>query len=294
MIDVFLDILGNPDDMNSLKEYDLFIESCKEKEINDDIYTEMHHIVPKCTKYEFVESCDNLIRLKYDDHKMAHELLARAYEIPMFLIPMNFFNNYEKDDDFSEILSKIRKIEWVEFKKTEKYQLWINHRRESTNNFNNFLEAGTLSSRNRNNDSEYRKYIKDKVLEFWNNADDVYRKRHSELIVDGIHENGGVAKIRQSVINRWNDEAYVVKMKEKMKEVNNRIDKKINAGKKVKDNWKDPIYIENVRVGRLNGKKRDSEAQADKIKKLWADPIWKENTLKTRKEKRNERMKNEA
>lgn len=54
--------------------YKEFIEKCKERVLEDDVYTEEHHIIPKCMGGTNDDS--NLIKLSGQEHYEAHRILA--------------------------------------------------------------------------------------------------------------------------------------------------------------------------------------------------------------------------
>lgn len=64
--------------MDYKKLYEDFIESRKTRILEDNTYTETHHIVPKCLggTNEF----SNLVRLTYREHYIAHLILTRIYK----------------------------------------------------------------------------------------------------------------------------------------------------------------------------------------------------------------------
>jgi hypothetical protein len=70
----------------------------------------------------------------------------------------------------------------------------------------------------------------------------------------------------------------------KMTCVNRDIDKRNKASIKIKEKWKDPIYLEKMK----NRKTVSSEDKSIKMKEKWADPIWKANMLEKRRNKNNE------
>ena len=63
--------------MNYEKLYFAFIEKWKRQEIEEGVYTEKHHILPRYAGGN--DSADNLVRLTYRQHTMAHKLLWKAY-----------------------------------------------------------------------------------------------------------------------------------------------------------------------------------------------------------------------
>ena len=70
----------NLDPIQGQKQYDLFINKCKEKELlgfSKQIYTEVHHIIPECMGGKTIKS--NLCRMTIEDPTIAHLLLTRAH-----------------------------------------------------------------------------------------------------------------------------------------------------------------------------------------------------------------------
>jgi len=63
--------------MNYENLYFAFIESWKNQEFNDGVYTEKHHILPRYAGGD--DSPENIIRLDYRQHTFAHKLLWKAY-----------------------------------------------------------------------------------------------------------------------------------------------------------------------------------------------------------------------
>lgn len=123
---IFLEKLGDPDDEDALDSYIEFILLAKK---NGEVvikYTEGHHLLPKSKFPEYIDTEENIFVLEYSDHVHAHVLLANAYKIKSFIVPLNFMLDYEgkKDADFSELWSTAIKKWWVTFKQTEEYGAW--------------------------------------------------------------------------------------------------------------------------------------------------------------------------
>ena len=68
--------------MNYSKHYESLIAKGKDRGL--DIYTELHHVIPKCLGGSNEKS--NLVRLTPEEHYVAHQLLARIYPENMKLI----------------------------------------------------------------------------------------------------------------------------------------------------------------------------------------------------------------
>lgn len=74
----FIKIDGEPDCKTSLTKYINFILNYKINEDSNE-YCEFHHILPRCNYPKFSKSEFNIIKLKYNDHKLAHSILFDAY-----------------------------------------------------------------------------------------------------------------------------------------------------------------------------------------------------------------------
>lgn len=64
--------------MNYKKIYFAFIEKYGNRVIDDGVYTEVHHILPRHAGGD--DSKENLVRLEYRHHVFAHRLLWKAYK----------------------------------------------------------------------------------------------------------------------------------------------------------------------------------------------------------------------
>lgn len=60
-------------------EYKKFIATCREKEYTKKTITQLHHIIPRALGGS--DSPDNLVRLSIEDHKIAHEMFAKAFDV---------------------------------------------------------------------------------------------------------------------------------------------------------------------------------------------------------------------
>jgi len=63
--------------MNYIYHYDRLINRAKQRELNKEIYTEQHHIIPKCMGGD--DSVENLVKLTPEEHYTAHLLLIKIY-----------------------------------------------------------------------------------------------------------------------------------------------------------------------------------------------------------------------
>ena len=67
--------------MNHKKIYELLIEKAKNRTMNVQIYTETHHIIPRCLGG--TEDAFNLVELTGREHFIAHVLLAKIHGGPL-------------------------------------------------------------------------------------------------------------------------------------------------------------------------------------------------------------------
>lgn len=66
--------------MNYLSVYNSLINKRKSSPVPDNLYSELHHIIPKC--HGGSDSPDNLVRLTAKEHYLAHHLLYKHYRTP--------------------------------------------------------------------------------------------------------------------------------------------------------------------------------------------------------------------
>ena len=93
-----------------LKRYLKFVSSFKENELQDNIYCENHHILPKKVYPEYKKDKWNIVRLPYRAHYLAHYMLAKAIGGNMWFA-FNSMNNKNKSklNKLSSILYKLGK-----------------------------------------------------------------------------------------------------------------------------------------------------------------------------------------
>lgn len=74
------------------KDFSEYVNYCLDNVylINDDIYCEYHHILPRSKFPEYKNETWNIIRLKYEDHTQAHFKLAEIHPIKSFTRPLEF------------------------------------------------------------------------------------------------------------------------------------------------------------------------------------------------------------
>ncbi len=85
--------------MNYEKLYFRFIETWKRQQIPEEVYTEVHHIIPKHCGGGNEE--ENLVRLTYRQHTFAHRLLWKAYKKSQDLMCWKMMSAIEEDKKFA-------------------------------------------------------------------------------------------------------------------------------------------------------------------------------------------------
>lgn len=63
-----------------IERYNRLIKYCKNRTLNDEEYSEIHHIIPRCMSGD--NGATNLIRLSAKEHYLAHWMLWKAYGTP--------------------------------------------------------------------------------------------------------------------------------------------------------------------------------------------------------------------
>lgn len=92
------------------KTYNQLIDKCIQMEFEgypEDMYTEVHHILPKCMGG--TNKKDNLVRMPVRYHIIAHMLLASAYKLPKLIFAVNAMF-IGVDQEYKERLNTIDKF----------------------------------------------------------------------------------------------------------------------------------------------------------------------------------------
>lgn len=102
------------------KDFYEYVSFCLENkyDVIDETYCELHHILPKSKFPEYINSEWNIVRLKYENHIIAHVKLAEIYPIRAFTEPLKFML---LDKEKYNIL----KIEGIKiWKDSIEYKIW--------------------------------------------------------------------------------------------------------------------------------------------------------------------------
>lgn len=264
---IFVEKLGEPDDEDALDSYIEFILLAKKN--GEDIikYTEGHHLLPKSKFPEYIYAEENIFILEYSDHVHAHILLANAYKIKSFIVPLNFMLGYDNksDDNFSELWSAAIKKWWVMFKQTDEYEVWRQkrsaHASRAMKNGQASYMANIYFSIQENRDTVGKRFS-----ELW--KDPEYRERTIASMV--AEKSTPEAKVRmskaaQSVWDNKSEEERAA-FNAKMAIINSDPNKRARAGEtasKTQNNqeWKDTVGVE----------------KSKKLKEIRNSEEWKDN-----------------
>jgi hypothetical protein len=236
------------DNYDYLDKYINFFKNYSIKENLD--YSEKHHILPRSTFPEFENDPWNIIELDYESHKLVHLYLFKSINDRRYQRPLNWMMNYYKN---SEEISKAAKRGWVNLKNDEeKYKNWRKKKSES-------MKSITSEEQRRranifwNNISE-KDYLKfyEGMKSYWTEDK---RIEKSKQMNEYYSNPDNIEKKRKETKYRWDslDENHRNNFKEKMSLINKDLEKRIDASNKIKNKWKDPVYLEKMK----NRKKRN-------------------------------------
>ena len=278
----FIKKLGTPSNEGKLTEYINFVQSNHIS--SPEEYTENHHILPKC-----LFDCEDTFTLLYKDHVKCHLLLASAYPIQEFERPLNFMLSAEekKDPRYKKILSESRKLSWVEFKKTSKYDEW---RKKRSAHCSNEMKNGKSASMTKIRQSKegYKEEISKHFKDMW--SDEEHKKKHIESMVEERNSVEGKKRMKLAAQTTWDNKTDEERnsFNETMKSVNGNKSKRLKNSKTTKEKWKDPEF----RAKMAKRKPKPKGGGSDTMKEKWKDPEFRAMMLEKRAEAR--RKKNET
>jgi hypothetical protein len=238
--EIFINELGEPDSLDKLNEYLDFIISYNRPL---DGYFEKHHILPNSLFKGYEKTEWNLVKLLYEDHIKAHEILAMAYINRITMRPLNFMkSNLSKN---SNLLSKASKKGWKKLKSDEKkYNQWrlsrSNHMkslsseergRRSKKAWDSYSNEDYIKrceinkmiwneDRKRLKSEQMKSYFKDNPSEmhermsrFWKNMDP-NKKEQWDLKMSKVNKDPlKRKKASESLKKKWEEEDFRKKMK---------------------------------------------------------------------------------
>lgn len=268
----FISKLGEPTSRKSLIQYLEFVITSSII-TESSIYKENHHILPSS-----IFDCADVYSLNYADHVKAHILLAEAYPIRSFLRPLNFMlDRSEKEHiGFKEKLSTSVKIWWRNFKETDQYNEWRKKRSilcssHMLNGHAKYMNSLANTPENNQKRRESAKKIR---------GDKEKEKIRIEKLKATINTPEGKEKTKKAAKKKWDARDLTERddFKKKMTVINQNEDKRKNAGIKIKEKWKDPIYREKM-------SKRNKGSNSITMKEKWKDPEFRKMMIEKRKQK---------
>jgi hypothetical protein len=238
------------DNVEYLKKYINFILRYK-LEIKN-YYTERHHILPRCTFPEFINEDWNIIEIDYESHRLLHLWIFKAINDRKYQRPLNWMMQPYKN---KEELSKAAKRGWVNMKNNkEKYDRWRENKSESMKKISSEEQRRRANIFwNNIDEQEYLKFC-EKMKSYWSEEK---RIEKSKQMNEYYSNPENIERKRKETKDRWDnlDDNQRLNFKEKMSLINKDIDKRLDAGIKIKDKWKDPNYLEKMK----NRKKRNGK-----------------------------------
>jgi hypothetical protein len=241
---------GFVDDIDALTEYILLVTM---KRVIKNEYTELHHILTRSFFPEFLNESWNLVRLTYNDHIKAHELLFKSFNLRVYQRPLNYMKSDSWMFKDKEAVSRASKRGWQTLKNdNEKFNNFKEKRSQHMKSLS-FEEQSRRASIcwERYTDDEYNKRC-EVAKSMWTEE---LRNQKGESMKKFLDDHPG--EMSRRVTKRWkeisdNDKENFDKT---MQEVNSRIEKREAAGASIKNKWKDPSFKDKMmqRVSRSGG-----------------------------------------
>jgi hypothetical protein len=238
-IEIITSKLGEPDSLGFLKEY---LEFTLNYSNTSNKYSENHHILPKSQFPEYLNEKWNIVNLVYEDHVFAHELLFLAYNNRSNHRPLQFMRSQISKD--SKLISKSSKKGWISLKSNvDKYSKWIEGRSK-------YMKSLSFEERSRRSklawvsltDSEYFKRCEINSKNWTKSR----KKEKSNQMIEYFKNNPDEMSNRSKRMWDNMDPTKKEEFISKMTLVNQDINKRNNAGKSIKNRWKDPNFREKM------------------------------------------------
>ena len=228
-------------------DFSVYVDFCINNAYDGTDYSELHHILPRSQFPEYINDSWNIVRLKYENHILAHEILASIMPIGSYIHPLKFMLQYNKS---SELISELRKKSWARFKTTESYSIW-NYKR----------------------------------TEFCKEAYAKNGKYHHHMVTMAKLANKEENKSQKSenIKKYWTEEKRNKKSLQMIKLYLDNPELKNVLSKKSKDYWDSDRSKESKEKIISNNKKEENKKKNSVgLKAAWADPEKRNNFLKNR------------
>jgi hypothetical protein len=185
-----------------------------------------------------------MVHLKYEEHKLVHLWLFKSINIRSYQKPLNFMMKEYKN---SEELSNATKRGWLKLKSNgEKYEKWRKDKSESMKNISSEEQKRRANIFwNNMTDEDYSNFCK-KIKSYW--TDEKKMKKSEQMVIFYSNEEN-IKKKRIESKDRLDslDDKYRTRFKEKMNVINKDELKRLDAGGKIKELWKNPEYLEKMK-----------------------------------------------
>lgn len=241
---------GTPNDETALTEYINFVLNYKK---TDDGYYESHHILTRSQFPEFIKEEWNFVKLLYNDHIYAHELLFRSFNLRTYQRPLNYMNSHSWVLKNKTMVSNASKAGWKNLKNNkEKYNGWIEKRR-------NIMKSLSYEEQSRRAHKMWDAYTEEEYHNRCTIAAAQWtpelREKRGQLTRQYLSDKP--EEMSRRMHKRWNNitkESYD-DFKEKMTNVNKDIEKRNKASNAIKKKWQDDSFVEKMknRISRCGG-----------------------------------------
>jgi hypothetical protein len=242
--DKFLQKHSKIDNENYLDRYINFLINYKLNNNESDVYTEKHHILPRCTFPEYENESWNIVELEYTDHVNAHLYLFKSINIRSYQKPLNWMMKSYKN---SEEISNAAKKGWEKLKNdTNNYEIWKDKRSKYMKNLSSDEQRRRANIFWENmSDDDYNKFCIE-MQQYWTEE---RKLEKSNQMIEYYSNSANIEKKRIESKNTWDSMSieYREKFSEKMKIINKDKNKRKDAGEKIKKLWKDDNYIEKMK-----------------------------------------------
>jgi len=215
-----------------------------DSDISIDVYSETHHILPRSTFPQYKDEPWNMVHLKYEEHKLVHLWLFKSINTRSYQKPLNFMMKEYKN---SEELSNATKRGWLKLKLNEKkYSEWRKEKSESMKNISSEEQRRRANIFWNNITDEDYSIFCNKMRSYWTDENKI--KKSDQMLVFYSNEEN-IEKKRIESKDRWDslDDEYRAKFKEKMSVINKDELKRLDAGVKIKELWKNTEFLEKMR-----------------------------------------------
>ena len=273
----FISKIGDPTSVEALDRYLLFVIDSSLDTENIEGYIEKHHILPR----SMFETSD-VFTLEYENHIEAHCLLAEAYPIRSFLMPLRFMFYGRGSLEYQEQWSLAVKNWWKLFKKSEKYDGW--RKKRSIACSKHMLAGHAKHMNNLANTPEINQKRREHSLMM--RSDKEKERIRIVKLKKTINSVEGKRRAKAACQKRWDSMTNEDRdsFKRMMFVINGSEEKRADASIKLKEKWKDPEY--RVKMG---NRRRGSNSNT--MKEKWKDPEFRSFMLEKRKQKKNETNK---